>query len=100
VLNSDILLRTPPLVLAKLCAALHIPFDEDMLSWKAGARPEDGLWVPYWYANVHKSTGFQPYQPPKDAFPEQYTALLEEVQPYFDYLNQFAIKPGERTSEK
>ena len=99
VLNSDILLRNPPLILARLCAALHIPYDENMLSWKAGARPEDGIWAPYWYANVHRSAGFQPYQPPSEEFPGQYRPLLEEVQPYFNYLNQFAIKPSEHASE-
>lgn len=98
VLNSDILLQDPPLILAKLCAALHIPYEEQMLSWEPGPRPEDGLWAPYWYSNVHKSTGFQSYKPASEAFPEQYRALLEEVQPHFDYLNQFAIKPTEDAS--
>ena len=99
VLNSDILLKNPALILKKLCAALQIPADENMLRWKPGARPEDGVWAPYWYANVHKSAGFQPYQETNEKFPEQYSALLEEVQPYFDYLNQYALKPDEHASE-
>ncbi|MBW3546240.1 MAG: sulfotransferase family protein [Bacteroidetes bacterium] len=93
VLNSDILLANPPLILEKLCGALGIAFDEQMLRWKAGPRPEDGVWAKYWYANVHKSTGFQQRTTRPDAFPEQYQSLLDEVQPYFQYLNQFAIKP-------
>lgn len=92
VLNSDILLRDPPLMLEKLCAALNISYDKNMLKWKPGPRSEDGIWAPYWYSNVHKSAGFQPYQPATEAFPRQHEKLLEEVQPYFNYLNEFAIK--------
>lgn len=92
VLNSDTLLKNPPRILEKLCAALNIPYDEKMLHWKSGARPEDGVWAPHWYANVHKSEGFQPYQTSTEEFPQQYRKLLQEVQPYFEYLNQYAIK--------
>lgn len=31
--------------------------------WKAGPRPEDGVWAPYWYSAVHKSTEFTPPPP-------------------------------------
>jgi hypothetical protein len=93
VLNSDMVLQNPPLVLGKLCAALEIPFDEKMLHWEPGPHPEDGCWAPYWYASVHKSTGFQaPPDPDNEAaVPEQYKGLLEEVMPYYAYLNQYAI---------
>lgn len=93
VLNSDILLDNPPLILKMLCAALGIAFDEQMLQWEAGPRPEDGVWAKYWYANVHRSTGFEQRKGRADVFPEQYQPLLAEVLPYFQYLNQFAIKP-------
>lgn len=92
VLNSDILLKNPSVILEKLCAALHIPYDERMLRWQPGARSEDGVWAPYWYVNVHKSNGFQPYQPSTEEIPERYRKLLQEVQPYFEYLNQYALK--------
>lgn len=98
VINSDILLQNPPLILEKLCTALQLPFDRSMLNWKPGPRPEDGLWAPYWYANVHKSTGFGQPPPAPDSFPEKYTPLLEEVQPYFDFLNKFALKPPAHAS--
>ncbi|WP_224999330.1 sulfotransferase family protein [Cesiribacter sp. SM1] len=91
VLNSDVVLQNPALVLGKLCAALGIAFDEGMLSWQPGPRPEDGSWAKYWYGNVHKSSGFQAPPSGASAVPEQYSALLEEVEPYFTYLNQFAI---------
>ena len=56
------LLLNPRGILRKLCERLHLPFEEEMLHWEAGPRPEDGVWAKYWYANVHKSTGFQPYR--------------------------------------
>ncbi len=94
VLNSDILLENPPLILTKLCVALGIPFDENMLQWQPGPRPEDGSWAKYWYANVHNSTGFQRREAAVEAaVPVQYEPLLKEVLPYFQHLNQYAIKP-------
>jgi hypothetical protein len=62
VVDARKLLLRPKEVLEKLCATLEIGFYESMLSWPAGPIPEDGIWAKYWYANVHRSTGFQPYQ--------------------------------------
>ncbi|MEL7221712.1 MAG: hypothetical protein AAGJ93_10360 [Bacteroidota bacterium] len=61
IVDAKRLLLDPKTVLTQLCGQLDIPFDESMLSWTAGARPEDGVWAPYWYSNVHRSTGFKPY---------------------------------------
>src|SRR6185437_14004093 len=54
---ADIAAR-PRESLQALCAALGIGFDEAMLSWPAGPRPEDGVWAKHWYARVWASTGF------------------------------------------
>jgi hypothetical protein len=54
---ADLAARPLPM-LAALCAALRIPFDEAMLAWPAGARPTDGVWAKHWYARVWASTGF------------------------------------------
>ena len=61
IVDARQLLLNPPAVLTQLCERLNIPFDSAMLNWEAGARPEDGVWAPYWYNNVHQSTGFKPY---------------------------------------
>ena len=91
VLNSETVLQNPPVVLRKLCEALEIPFERAMLQWEPGPRPEDGSWAKYWYGNVHRSSGFQSPPAESAAVPEQYQALLEEVLPYYRYLNGFAI---------
>ena len=83
----------PKKVLSELCEKIGIPFEESMLTWEAGARPEDGCWAKYWYKNVHRSTGFGIYKPKTAPFPNQLKALLEECQPYYEQLNALAIQP-------
>jgi hypothetical protein len=95
VMDSRELLRDPPGVLATLCAGVGIEFDDRMLSWEARPRPEDGVWAPHWYTNVHKSTGFEPYRPKLEPFPPHLEPLLAECQPYYDTLYQLAIKAGD-----
>jgi Sulfotransferase domain len=92
ILDAKQVLLDPRGVLAQLCAQIAIPFDEAMLSWAAGARPEDGIWAKYWYEAVHLSTGFQPYQPKTTPFPEHLKPLLAECQPYYERLAAFAIR--------
>ena len=75
-----------------LCQKLDIPFDEKMLSWQASARPEDGVWAKYWYANVHQSTGFQPYVEKKVTLSDDLEFLAKDCQHYYDYLFNYAIK--------
>jgi hypothetical protein len=92
VLDSRAILENPRGVLSQLCDHLGIPFDERMLSWPAGARPEDGSWAKYWYASVHNSTGFHPYRPKTDPFPPHLEPLLAECQPYYDALAAQAMR--------
>lgn len=92
VLDSRELLKNPQQVLTQLCDALNIPFESTMLSWPPGPRSEDGIWAKHWYHNVHKSTGFQPYRPKPEPFPNQLKPLLKECQPYYDQLYKHAIK--------
>jgi len=63
VIDSTLLLQDPRRVLSELCDRLGLMFDEAMLSWPAGPKPEDGVWAPHWYDSVHRSTGWQPDVP-------------------------------------
>ena len=92
VLDARELLLDPRSVLGELCRRLGIPFDESMLRWEAGPRPEDGVWAPHWYASVHRSTGFEPYRPTRTALPERARPLLAECLPHYERLLPFAIK--------
>ncbi len=100
VVDARQLLLDPAAVLARLCGRLGLPFDEAMLSWPAGPRPEDGVWAPHWYANVHRSTGFAPYARKSGPFPAELEPLLAACRPHYERLFARAIRadgsePGE-----
>lgn len=91
VIDSKNVLLSPETTLKKLCSAIGISFDEAMLSWKKGGRPEDGVWAKHWYKNVHHSTGFKPYQPKTGPFPEDLKPLLEKCMPIYERLRALSI---------
>ncbi len=86
VLDSRQLLLDPPGVLAQLCGRLGLAFDDAMLRWPAGPRPEDGVWAAHWYHNVHRSTGFAPYREKTEPVPERLEPVLEECRPHYEAL--------------
>ncbi len=90
VINSERVLRDPSGQLSRLCDRLGIAFEDRMLHWEAGPLKEDGIWAPYWYGNVHRSTGFQPYRAREEALPEHLEPLLAECQDYYRYLDGLA----------
>lgn len=92
ILDSKYLLMNPERVLRQLCETLEIPYFANMLNWKAGPRPEDGVWAQHWYTNVHKSTGFNPYQSKEVNLPERLLSLAEAARPYYEYLSQKSIR--------
>ena len=91
VLDSRELLLDPEAVLRQLCDALGLAFEQSMMHWPAGPRPEDGVWAKHWYHAVHKSTGFAEYQA-KEHFPTALEPLLDECLPWYDKLYALAIR--------
>lgn len=91
ILDSTSILKNPEEQLKKLCAALAIPFEKPMLSWPEGPNSKDGVWAKHWYTNVHRSTGFKPYNPKSTPFPERLKPLLDRCLPMYERLKQFAI---------
>jgi len=94
VLDARELLLDPPGVLRRICSRLDILFEEAMLSWPAGPKPEDGVWANHWYHNVHASTGFAPYRPYTKPFPERLKPLLKECLPLYERMRDYAIVAG------
>ena len=86
VIDSSDILRNPAQMLEKLCRAIDIPWETDMLSWEAGLRPEDGAWAPFWYHSVHNSTGFGPAPQSAVKLDDIYTPYLEKLMPDFEIL--------------
>lgn len=80
-------LRTDPeATLRSLCEDLGIPFQSTMLKWEAGAKPYDGIWAPWWYESVHKSTCFTPPRKYPLPFPLSLYELLEQSLPLYNML--------------
>jgi len=91
VIDSTDILRAPDVMLKRLCSAIDIPWDEAMLSWGAGPRPEDGAWAPYWYHSVQSSTGFSPPPQGDIKLDDIHRTDLAKVQADFDILYQNRI---------
>src|SRR5262245_55486156 len=92
VLDAREILQGPRRVLGELCRRLGLPFEEGMLSWKPGARPEDGVWAPHWYSGVHRSSGLAPNRPKTKPFPADLGPLLAECRPHYEALARVAIR--------
>ena len=92
VLDSRDLQNDPEGVLRQLCERVDIPWDPAMLSWPAGPKPYDGPWAPYWYHNVHRSTGFSPYKAKTAPFPGELKPLLAKCMPIYERLSALAIR--------
>jgi hypothetical protein len=76
VVDAKTILLSPEKKLREICDFTGISFEKSMLSWEPGPIPEDGIWAKYWYQNVHRSRGFQPYQPKDEEVPAQFEELL------------------------
>ena len=96
VLDSRELLLNPESVLRQLTLHLNIEFTSGMLTWKAGARDEDGVWAPHWYHAVHRSTGFAPYEA-KINFPDHLQSLLNDCKPWYEKLYEQALRSNAGT---
>lgn len=92
VIDVHDVLGDPPRLLALLCDAVGLDFQESMLSWPPGRRETDGAWAPHWYDSVESSTGFQPYQPKDEPVPEDYRELLDECRRHYRELWQHRLR--------
>ena len=93
VLDAGNLLKSPHSVLQKLCERIGIPFEESMMKWPAGPKPYDGVWAPYWYSNVHRSTGFEPQASSSRPLPGHLEDLYQRAKALYEKLLPFSIKP-------
>jgi hypothetical protein len=86
VIDAGLFLKAPEAQLRALCELLGIEFTPRMLHWPPGPRASDGSWAPYWYAQVYRSTGFEPERDSTVQVPAQYDAVIDEVMPAFEAL--------------
>jgi hypothetical protein len=91
VIDARDVLHNPRRLLTLLCEALEVPFTEAMLSWPPGARPTDGVWAPYWYDAVLKSTTFGPYQRRNEPIPASMNHLLGQAEDLYRRLYEHRL---------
>ena len=91
VIEARDVLSDPKRALSALCAALDVPFDPAMLSWKAGPRDTDGVWSRHWYHSVNTSTGFAEPRPPAPCPPEL-SDIVAECQPYYEKVRAHRLQ--------
>ena len=91
VIDSAAIRADPRAALGRLCAALGIPFTENMLSWQAGPKSFDGVWAAHWYGAVHRSTGFAEPEGPLPDLSGRFAELAEAALPHYEALRRFAL---------
>ncbi|KAJ6737542.1 AMINO-ACID AMINOTRANSFERASE [Salix viminalis] len=88
VIDATDLVQNPEATLHSLCEDLGIPFQDSMLRWEAGPKLIDGIWAPWWYKSVHKSTGFSSTRKYPEPFPHSHYDLLEQSLPLYNWLRR------------
>jgi hypothetical protein len=94
VIDADEFLKVPEAHLRALCTSLQIPFTPRMLHWPAGPRASDGIWAPYWYDAVCKSTGFEPWRTRAMTIPPGYENLIADCMPGYRSLYARRLDAG------
>lgn len=91
VVDTGEVLKNPESGIRSLCEALGIHYEESMLSWTPGPRPEDGTWAKYWYGNLHQSKGLEAKVEASVEVEGRYHDLLEEAEYYYGKLKEYEI---------
>ncbi len=93
VVDSGHILENPESVLRQVCQRVGITFTKDMLQWEPGPKPYDGIWAKHWYANVHKSTGFDRQPTSNRPLPIHLEDVCHKAQYCYDKLVSFSLRP-------
>ena len=86
VIDAGAFLKAPKAHLRTLCERLGIEFTPRMLQWPPGPRASDGVWAPYWYADVLRSSGFEPYRERTSGLTPEHAAVAEASLPAYRAL--------------
>jgi hypothetical protein len=86
IIDAGDFLRDPEGHLRWMCDWLGIEFTVRMLTWPAGPRTSDGVWAPYWYGAVVRSTGFEPWRAREVDLNEHDAAVARSCRRAYDTL--------------
>ena len=91
VIDSTRLLANPQLMLPKLCAALEVEYQPQMMTWPRGTHSSYGVWAPAWYRKVMNSDGWHPHVPKSAEFPAEIEHLLDFAMPAYERLLEYSL---------
>jgi hypothetical protein len=100
VIDAAEFLKNPEQHLRALCARLEVEFTTRMLSWPAGERASDGVWAPYWYGAVLRSTGFDPYRARDRSVPAGFAEIIDTTMPAYQTLFDHRMIPRAQNGSK
>lgn len=86
VIDSFDIRQSPSEMMEKLCAALGLPFQEEMLTWPKGGHADDGVWASHWYGAVHRSTGFAGAEGALPNVEGDLAHVVEQALPFYQKL--------------
>lgn len=86
VVESSEILKNPQAMLSAICERMGFAASDAMFSWPEGKRDSDGVWAPYWYAAVEKSTGFAPYTAKEVELSAAQQEVADACRPYYEAL--------------
>jgi Sulfotransferase domain len=92
VVDAADFLRDPEAYLRWLCDHAGVGFTDRMLHWPAGPRDSDGVWAPYWYDAVLRSTGFEPYRPRPVDLDGPAREAAELSRPHYERLYEARVR--------
>ena len=91
VVDAKDVLQNPERTLRLLCEAIGIEFSKSMLFWPPGLRDTDGIWAKYWYAEVAKTTSFQPYHPASSEVPTRLQEIYQQSSECYQRLYEHRL---------
>jgi hypothetical protein len=91
VIDATDFLRDPEGYLRWLCDYVGVEFTDAMLSWRAGPRDSDGVWAPYWYDTVLRSTHFEPYRPRRVELTPEGEDVVTATRPAYERLYEVRL---------
>jgi Sulfotransferase domain len=91
VVDAKDVLQNPEATLRRLCETIGVEFTTSMLFWPPGLRKTDGVWAKHWYAEVAKTTSFQPYRGKSGEVPARLADVYHRSYESYQRLYQYRL---------
>ncbi|TKZ15991.1 HAD family hydrolase [Shimia litoralis] len=86
VIDSHDIRDNPKAMIEKLCNAIGLQFEDNMLSWPEGGHKDDGAWAPHWYGSVWNSSGFAGAEGPLPTLSKDLDAVVQQALPHYEKM--------------